>query len=259
MSTHISRADGTDEREIDMPGDEGGGRWSRSGDYIAVTTVLDDGRIGTAIITPDGAVDRVFDIPDDTLNLACTVWSPDDQRLACEGWDEGDASRNGIYTVRSSDGGDALRLTETPANLADFVGDYSPDGTAFLFKRTTEEDPAPLMRVSTAGGEATVLSDLEVEDPGRYSPDGETVLTSAGGRIVLLDTTGNEVGEIVEPGTYLFGPVWSPDGDHIAYSGTPAGAFRADIFTSRPDGTDRRRVTSTPDNEIRVEWGRTTA
>jgi Tol biopolymer transport system component len=148
-----------------------------------------------------------------------------------------------------------VRLTETPANLADFVGDYSPDGTLFLFKRTTDEDPAPLLVVPAAGGEPTRLSDLLVEDPGRYSPDGETILTSAGGRIVMLDTAGHEVGEIVQPGSFLFGPVWSPDGDHVAYSGTESGVFHADIYTSRPDGSDRRQATSTPDNEIRVEWG----
>jgi len=255
LTTHISRPDGSEEREIAMPSTEGGGRWSRSGDYIAVPTSLTDGRIGTAIMTPDGTIARVLDFPDDSLNLACTVWSPDDQRLACEGWDEVDASRNGIYTISSSDGSELVRLTETPADLADFVGDYSPDGTMFLFKRTTEEDPAPLMVVPVAGGAETLLSDLQVEDPGRYSPDGTTILTSAGGRIVLLDTAGVEVGEIVEPGSYLFGPVWSPDGEHVGYSGDEAGAH-ADIFTATPDGTDRRQVTSTPDNEIRVEWGR---
>ena len=140
-----------------MPGDEGGGRWSRSGTTIAVTTVLTDGRIGSAIIAPDGTVDRVSEIPDDSLNLACTVWSPDDQRLACEGWDDRDASRNGIYTVRSSDGGELVRLTETPEGLADFVGDYSPDGTVFLFKRTTDEDPAPLMLVPSPAARQRVF------------------------------------------------------------------------------------------------------
>jgi TolB protein len=238
-----------------MPGDEGGGRWSRSGDRIAVTRVLADDRIGTAILAPDGTVERLLDIPDDSLNLACTVWSPDDKRLACEGWDEQEPSRSGIYTVRSSDGGGMVRLTKTPHNLVDFVGDYSPDGTMFLFKRTTDEDPGPLMVVPSAGGDTTRLSDLDVEDPGRYSPDGKTILTSAGGHVVLLDASGQEISRDDQDGTYLFGPVWSPDGDYIAYSGTSSG-FHADIYTSRPDGSDRHQVTSTPDNEIRVEWGR---
>ena len=254
VSTHLARPDGTDEAEIPMPGDEGGGRWSRAGDHIAVTTVMADGRIGSAILDPDGTVVRVLDLPDARLNLACTVWSPDDKRLACEGWDEGNASRAGIYTVRSSDGGGLVRLTRTPSELADLVGDYSPDGSTFLFKRTTNEDPGPLMVVPTVGGRATRLADLDVEDPGRYSPDGTSIVTSVNGHIEILDATGRETGQIAEDGTFLFGPVWSPTGDHLAYSGTTSG-FHADLYTSRPDGTDRRRVTATPDNEIRVEWG----
>ena len=77
--------------------------------------------------------------------------------------------------------------------------------------------------------------------------------TSVNGHIEILDATGRETGQIAEDGTFLFGPVWSPAGDHLAYSGTTSG-FHADLYTSRPDGTDRRRVTATPDNEIRVEW-----
>jgi len=257
LSTHTSRADGRTETEVDMPGPEGGGRWSRSGNDIAVMTVLSDDRIGTAIIKPDGTVERVLEIPDATLNLVCTVWSPDNQRVACEGWDETTLSREGIYTVRSSDGGGLVRLTKTPANLVDLPGDYSPDGTLFLFKRSADEFPGPLMVVPTAGGRPPLaLSDLTVEDPGRYSPDGKTILTSSTGRIVLLSAdTGREIGQLEQPGTSLFGPVWSPDGGHIAYSGATSGPY-ADIYTSLPDGTDQRRVTSTAENEIRVEWGK---
>ena len=184
-------------------------------------------------------------------------WSPDNQRVACEGWDETTLSREGIYTVRSSDGGGLVRLTKTPANLVDLPGDYSPDGTLFLFKRSADEVPGPLMVVPTAGGRPPLaLTDLAVEDPGRYSPDGKTILTSSNGRIVLLSAdTGREIGQLEQPGTSLFGPVWSPDGGHIAYSGATSGPY-ADIYTSLPDGTDQRRVTSTAENEIRVEWGK---
>ena len=256
LSTHVARADGGGEREVAMPGPEGGGRWSWSGDAIAVMTVLPDDRIGTAIIKPDGTIERVLDIPDASLNLVCTVWSPDDQRLACEGFDETHPSRNGIYTVRSSDGGGLVRLTKTPTNQGDLPGDYSPDGTHLLFKRTAEESPGPLMVVPTAGGQSKLLSDLLVEDPGRYSRDGKTILTSSAGRIVLLSAaTGRDIGQIMQNGTYLFGAVWSPDGGHIAYSGASAGPY-ADIYTALPDGTDRRQVTSTAENEIRVEWAR---
>jgi hypothetical protein len=88
ISTHVARADGSHETELPLPGPEGGGRWSRSGEEIALMTVLPDERIGTAIIALDGTVKRVLEIPDKSLNLVCVVWSPDDSRLACEGWDD---------------------------------------------------------------------------------------------------------------------------------------------------------------------------
>ncbi len=255
VSTHTARPDGSQETEIPMPGEEGGGRWARSGHHIAVSRVLADGRIGTAILSPEGTVERELDIPDDRLNLPCTVWSPDDTRLACEGWDDEDPSRNGLYMVRASDGGGLVRLTRTPSGLGDLLGDFSPDGTTILFKRTTGEDPGPLMQVPAAGGAAKELPYLAAEDPGRYSPDGQGILTSSGGRVLLLNSTGDEVGRIERSGLYLFGPVWSPDGMHIAFSGTTVGVFAADLYTSLPDGTEVHQLTATPDNEIRVEWG----
>lgn len=259
LSTHTAAADGSDETELELPGPEGGGRWSHDGAHIAVMTILDDDRVGTAVITPDGTVERVLGIPDPTLNLVCTVWSPDDARLACEAWDETDATRGGIYTVSSADGSDLQRLTTTPEGLADLPGDFSPDGTQFVILRTPGEEAGQLMLTSTDGGaDPQPLADAGFDDPGRFSSDGDAVLTSDGERIVIVGLDGSEIDEISEPGADLFGPVWSPDGEWIAYSRGTSGPH-ADIYISRPDGSDPRQVTDTPDNEIRVEWGPTTS
>jgi Tol biopolymer transport system component len=255
LSTHLIRPDGTGEVELAMPGPEGGGRWSRDGTHIAMVAMLDDGRIGTAIIKPDGTVERVLDIPDPMLNLPCTIWSPDDERLACSGFDDAHPARNGVYTVRASDGGDLQRLTNPPEGMEDFPGDYSPDGRQFIFKRSPGEAPGPLLLVDVRGAKPRPLSDGTYEDPGRFSPAGDRVLTSSGGRLVVLDLDGNEQGSIEEPGAFLFGPVWSPDGEWMTYSRTTPGVFMADIFISRVDGSDVWQVTDTPANEITVEWG----
>ena len=255
LSTHLIRPDGTGEVELAMPGPEGGGRWSRDGTHIAMVAMLDDGRIGTAIIKPDGTVERVLDIPDPMLNLPCTIWSPDDERLACSGFDDAHPARNGVYTVRVSDGGDLQRLTNPPEGMEEFPGDYSPDGRQFIFKRSPGEAPGPLLLVDVRGGKPRPLSDGTYEDPGRFSPAGDRVLTSSGGRLVVLDLDGNEQGSIEEPGAFLFGPVWSPDGEWMTYSRTTPGVFMADIFISRVDGSDVWQVTDTPANEITVEWG----
>ena len=246
------RPDGSHEVGVALPWIEGLGRWSRSGTEITVVTQLPDGRFGTAIIDKHGNVLRVLEIPDPTLNLACSAWSADDARLACEGWDATDPSRSGIYSVRASDGKGLKRLTTTPEGSTDLPGDYAPDGQ-LVFKRAIGENEGPLMLVDATGGAARPVGG-SFEDAGRFSPDGTSIASSAGGSILVVDLEGNVVELITETGAFLFGPAWSPDGAYLAYSRGEGGPF-ADIFTSLVDGSDQRQVTSTPDNEINVDWG----
>ena len=110
------------------------------------------------------------------------------------------------------------------------------------------------MEVDVDGGTPTPVGDSLVEDPGRYSPGGGRILTSSHGHLLVLAADGAVVSDIADAGFFLFGAVWSPDGTRMAYSRSTS-AFRADVFTSLPDGTDRRQVTATDANEIRVEWG----
>lgn len=255
VSAHLVRPDGTGEMKLKLPFPEPPFSFSRDGTRIAVATSLEDGRIATAILRIDGTIERVLEIPDPTLNLACTVWSPDDERMACDGFNDEDPSQNGVYTVRAADGGDLVRVTPAEGTNDYIVGDYSPDGQQLIFKRTTGEANAPLMLVDAAGGEPRALGETAYEDPGRFSPAGDSVLTSAGGRLVFLDLDGNVLSSIEEPGAYLFGAVWSPNGEWIAYSRTTPGVFMADVYISRADGSDLWRVTNTSANEITVEWG----
>ena len=79
--------------------------------------------------------------------------------------------------------------------------------------------------------------------------------TSSGGVILVVDATGSVASSIDASGSFLFGPAWSPDGSWLVFSADSLG-FSADLFVSRPDGSDLYQVTRTPDNEITVDWGR---
>jgi Tol biopolymer transport system component len=147
-----------------------------------------------------------------------------------------------------------MRLTRPDTGQADLPGDFSPDGSDFLFRRAQNEEDGQLMEIGVEGSRPTAVTESLVEDPGRYSPDGRTILTSSMGHLLLLDRDGNVLTEVAEDGAYLFGAVWSPDGSRIAFSRATSG-HHADVYTAMPDGTDRRQVTATEANEIRVEWG----
>ena len=248
-----SAANGSGEVEVPMPWTEGGGRWSRSGELIAIPTQLEDGRVGTAILDDAGNVVRVLGIPDETLNLPCVVWSPDDARLACQGWDDEDPTRSGIYTVRSSDGGDVVRVTTPPSGMVDFPGDWSLNDDIVFNRPSGDEYRGPLFLVKASGGDPSELIPTSVEDPGRFSPDGTLVATSSFGVIEVVDATGSVVSSI-DSGSFAFGPAWSPDGAWIVFSASSIG-FRADLFVARPDGSELYQVTRTPENEIAVDWG----
>jgi WD40 repeat protein len=250
----IARTDGSGETSVPLPWTEGGGRWSKSGKEIAVATLLDDGRVGTAIIATDGTVLRVLSISDATLNLPCIGWSPDDSRLACEGWDETDPSRNGVYTVLAADGGDIQRLTTPPAGQQDFPGDYSSAGQFIFMRSSGYEVPGTLMIVDANGGEPRILYDGRVNEAGRFSPDGRSVVTVTNGTLLVIDLDGNVLHRISVDGHVAFGPVWSPDGTRIAFSVSDQ-SYKAEIYTSRLDGTDLQQVTHTSENEIAVDWG----
>ena len=89
---------------------------------------------------------RTLPQPDPGLEAFCGgPWSPDGERLTCESFGTKDPGRNGIYSIRVSDGGDLQRITSVPGG-DDLPGDYSPDGKQLVFVRTDPRRPARTLR-----------------------------------------------------------------------------------------------------------------
>jgi len=224
-------------------------RWSPDGRNISVVAPDSDGRVSLGMVEPNGSNYAHFDIPDPTLNLGCFAWSPDGSRLACEGWDDTDLSRNGIYTVRSSDGGDLIRVTTSPDGAHDIPTDYSPDGRRIVFARMRLPDEADmtLMVVNVDGSGARALSDRRL-GYGRWSPDGQTILSDADDSLLLVLVDGSEIRtlEIVADDGLktAFSGSWSPDGEWIIFSGRASKSV--DLYIVRADGTNLHQVTDTP-------------
>jgi Tol biopolymer transport system component len=221
----------------------------------------------TAIQTlADGTV-RKLPLPDDTANLGPGAWSPDGTTLALQLWDDTDHTRDGIYTVRTADGGGLQRLTH--AQIADIPADYSPDGTKLIvFRDNAVQSVGTLSILDLRSGQLKPLWPKGMEagfGTVRYAPDGKTILLqesrmSTTGALWRIQPDGRGLTKVFEDaeGRFVSTPTWSPDGSMIMFALNPV----ADDFQHQPngiyvidaDGSNLRFVLGGNDFKREPEW-----
>ena len=225
---------------------------SPDGSVLAIAAPNEQELLVGGTIGVDGTGYRLFASIDPTLNLVCGVWESD-ERLACEGWDDSDASRAGIYTVRATDGRDALRLTRH----RDVPCEYSPDGSELAFIRLGADDTrGTLMVMDTVGGEPRpLLADVQLTGiPCDWSPDGSSILAASDGTLHFVTLDGESsplVGDGIDG--YAMGGLWSPDGSQVLFSMTLE-ADDFDVYIAAADGSDLMRVADTELLEESAYW-----
>lgn len=275
--TYTINPDGSDEQQL-FEGTSENPRWSPDGTEIQIFC-CGDGMVAHLIDPSTGEL-RSLEPPDPAIEVFCGgAWSPDGERLACEGYGVDDPSRNGLYWIRSSDGSGLEQVTSNPDG-GDLPGDFSPDGDHLVFVRVggngqagifvTNVDGSGLRRISPQG--------MLVDDifGGSWSPDGSQILFVARETedhhkaiwVVNADGTsphqlridGTCGGSLSDPGSFgCYSPSWSPDGTKIVFvrstpdPSAPAGFFE-NVYTVNADGTDLFQVTDggVDDNP---DWG----
>ncbi|HET9120540.1 MAG TPA: hypothetical protein VFN72_08390, partial [Solirubrobacterales bacterium] len=206
---------------------------------------------------------------------------PDFQRLACSGFGQTDPSLNGIYSLRTSDGGGLRRLT-TDATIEDDPGDYSPDDTNLVYSHFQPVfddnhqllfDNAGLYVLKTNGSGTRKIVPC-CTSPGSWSPKGNEIVFSwrpAGSdvhsTIWIVHSNGSGLRQVPLPQSLCGGSnadpaargcadaVWSPDGRKILFRlTTPGFGEGGDLYTVNADGTCLRQVTHDGDVEF-PDWG----
>ena len=74
------------------------------------------------------------------------------------------------------------------------------------------------------------------------SPDGKTVAFSYKGDIYLVSSQGGEASQLTSAPAYDYAPIWSPDGQTLAFASDRHGNF--DIYTISVNGGTPVRVTT---------------
>jgi Tol biopolymer transport system component len=276
----IANPDGTQEHELILPIPSDFSSWSPDGSKILVNSFPPDGIPQPAIVNPDGSdftLLSVGGLPPDA-GVICSVWSRDALQLLCQ-VGANDPSLNGIYIIRSSDGGGLTRLTVNPfPPIGNFGGgdvpcDYSPDGSQFVFMRAKpgagpvpDRNQSGALFVENADGtrlhQITPYGLVNSHDliPAHWSPDGsEIVFASAQGSLFVIHPNGTAARQIplsmAGSYTFAFSPDWSPDGTGVVFSMFSKKAGEVDIYTARADGSQLNQLTNTSDFKDLPNWG----
>jgi Tol biopolymer transport system component len=255
---YLIDTNGTTERQL-LPGAYECPRWSPDGKDIS---------LGSGIFEnagePNGSF-RAFTtfsppvryLPDPTLNLGCPIWSPDGNRLAYEGWDDTDPTRNGIYTLNAADGSDLQRVTSSPDGGHDIPGDYSADGSQLFFARWDGiGSSGPLMVVGMDGSEPRRVTTGAYGMPS-LSPDGQTLLAIRDRQLYLIAVDGTSATQITIPNRTSIGdfwPSWSPDGSWIVLQMMSPTTGVYAVARVRRDGSALFQITDSASDEAFPDW-----
>ncbi len=249
--------------------------FSRDGRRLMVIADAPDGRIATATLDADGSNYEVLPLPNGNLNLVPGSWSADGSRIAFEGFDESDPSRNGIYTADSVDGGGLVRVTHVSGGVHDVPYAYSPDGSMLLLTRTdrsgqTENASLDLFVVHADGTglhrlnpPGTWVDPLYGGSPASWSPDGRTIAFAGFDRsatdearsaVFTVRPDGSGYTRITAWGDWSTSAHYSPDGRWIAFDKVADVGGGHDLFVVHPDGSEPTDITPGADGACCAEW-----
>lgn len=278
--TYTINADGTGLKPLFSKFPSSVPHWSPDGTLVAVQSGL------TNVCPPNCASNIVIVNPVTGRNRVvvpqgppvvftyCSLWSPDATQFACDGESDNDPSVNGIYTVRSSDGGGLTRLTNAGGlGLTDIPIDYSPDGRQLLFGRVVADGhsctkSSALFVVDVSGANLHQITPGGFcDDDGSWSPDGTQIAFANGPRIYTVHPDGTGLAQVPlgdVPGasnswTGAGDVSWSPDGTKLVFLLTvqtsPNGGFQQGIATADTNGRNVQWVTTTTLFDHEADWG----
>ncbi|MDQ4078666.1 MAG: thioredoxin domain-containing protein [Chloroflexota bacterium] len=143
--------------------------------------------------------------------------------------------------------GEATNITNKQGQ--DLQPIWSPDGSQIAFVSEREGGDADIWLMDADGSNPRRLARTAGDDVlGSWSPDGSQIVYSnrseVGETLWLIDIEGGETTSLSESeeGTES-APAWSPDGELIAFFATPNQSTPPQIYTIRPDGSERQQVT----------------
>ena len=265
----ISPATGDEIEMTTGPGVQAHSIAAPNGSFIVYSQVDSD---GSSIESLDPVSGKVTVLNEGEQWSMVPSISPDSSRIAFT------SDVDGTYEIYSmeADGSDVQQLTFTNPPVQHVGPKFSPDGTLLLYASDVDEASPDLFQdlwvMPADGGPGTRLTTgLDNQEGRSWSPDGTQIvvqtIVDGVGQLVVMDADGSNQRQITRipadtpvftaPGIFpkmrgAVTPAWSPSGDWIAFASNHEGNY--DIYLIRPDGSDLKRFSNSPEQELSVGW-----
>jgi TolB protein len=193
-------------------------------------------------MTSDGT--DVVQLTDSQSNNVFPEYSQDGRFILFWAFDLSTSPMVAEYRIMASDG----------SGQADFGpgtawATWSPDGEWIALTAAPDSAGSDILRVPTAGGEATQLTTDRADDrEPDWSPDGATIAFTSyrdeTPHIYLMDPDGANQRRLTSMELPQFEPDWSPDGSRIAF--VSGDNQSTNIYLINTDGTGLQQLTDSP-------------
>jgi Tol biopolymer transport system component len=248
----VATLDGAPPRPLIVGGNDTAPAWSPDGARLAITHATGEQR-GVFVGGLDNPAARLVSPPGVEARYA--AWSPDSRRLAFA------LKIDGVWRLAIAEPGGSVAFPG-PERLGWLAW---ARGALLYAAQAGPGVPQDIFALDTSGTprNLTDTPDFEEDFPDR-SPDGRRIafVASPSGQqglpqrqIYIMNLGGSGRTQLTQDAGPHTNPVWSPDGQWIAYL-SQAGGGDWQVWAMRVDGSETRQLTFGPELKFYLAWGK---
>ncbi len=247
--------------ETVIPGVVRNATWSSDGRSVVFERIT---RLGTTEhLIPASSPDRQFDL---LMSEPFPSFSPDGTKLVYSQYGRGKSAATGLESSSAGDtsveimtdrGGDKRTLFHREGFSA-YAAVWSPSGEEIALSvgryfRAPGLPSAQIALIKPDGTNFRLIVDDKVNNGfPSWSRDGSRLVFKRGKQLVTMSLADRAITPLTDGTHYDNFPQWSPTNDLIMFTTDRDGDF--ELYTIRPDGTDRRRLTNVRGNDAHSSW-----